>query len=70
LAEQEQCRPCAEGAFKVSPNDNVPLCQGHWNRFIDTYMQSDGMGGLVINAPCNAHLIGAALTQALGGDTA
>ena len=46
----EQCRPCAEGAFKVSPHEDVPLCQGHWNAYLDML----ATGG----APCNAHLIG------------
>lgn len=59
MSDPEQCRPCTEGAFKVSPAEDVPLCQGHWNAFINTYMQGDGMGGLTINAPCNAHLISA-----------
>lgn len=49
MSDMEQCRPCAEGAFKVSPDDNVPLCQGHWNAYLDAYLH----GG----APCNAHLI-------------
>lgn len=59
-AESEECRAC-NGPKTVSPDENIPLCNGHWNTWLNLYLNLDYTG----NEPptCGAHLIVAGATE-------
>ena len=65
----ETCRLCdlsaehdepdaAEAALvsSVEPSDSIPLCNGHWNRWLAVFMPHDAHDARPL-APCGAHLI-------------
>lgn len=47
--EPEVCRAC-NGPQTVSPEEDIPLCNGHWGAWLDRYLYAG-------DDPCAAHLI-------------
>lgn len=49
MSAQESCRAC-DGPRAVEPDENIALCPGHWNAWLDRYLGAD-------DQPCAAHPI-------------
>lgn len=61
----EVCRLC-NGPTTVRTDEDIPLCQGHWNAWLGRYLNLYP-GHESEQAPCAAHLIFTNLTNAAGG---
>lgn len=55
MPEDETCRMCQAdetGDRMVMRSDDIPLCEGHWNRWVARYLFPS-----TEEPPCSAHVI-------------